>query len=64
MVEAVEYPSFLLHIHIVYIESVSAHSYAVDVDRHMGAFLHCNTCLDDLGYGNLEGHGGYEIMMC
>ncbi len=54
MVEAVEYPSFLLHIHIIYIESVSAHSYAVDVDRHMGAPLHCYTAGQvDPDLGNL-----------
>ncbi len=52
MVDAVEYPSFLLQIHIVYIESVSAHSYALD--RHMGAPLHCYTADQvDPDLGNL-----------
>jgi hypothetical protein len=41
MVEAVDYCSSLLHIHIVYIKSVWAYSYAVDMQ--MSAFLHCYT---------------------
>jgi uncharacterized membrane protein len=41
MVEAVQFHSLLLHIHIVYLESVGAHSYAVD--RHMSTPLHCYT---------------------
>ncbi len=43
MVEAVEYPSFLLQIHIVYMKSILACSYAADVDRHLGAHSHCYT---------------------
>jgi hypothetical protein len=47
MVEAVQLHSLLLHIHIVYMESVWACSYAVD--RHMGAPLHCYTAGHQVG---------------
>ncbi len=53
-------PLFASHIHIRYVQSVWAPSYAVD--RHMGAPLHCYIGKVSPDFGNLGQRGYYEMM--